>query len=171
MNIWGVCQEEVGLIVNWERTIRHRNANNQVESLTNNIENVFSNFCPNRIVECRHKDAPWMTNEIKQKLKEKTKIYQKFVKNRYDLGYKQLLNEKMLETSNLIASAKETYYKNEGKKLLDPSLGPKQYWSILNNFLGKNKMPIIPPLFEDVTEIFNTYFALQCTSFDNNDAA
>ena len=162
--------------VNWERSIRHKNVNNQVEFLTNSIESVFSNFCPNRIIECRHKDTPWMTNEIKQKLKEKTKIYRKFIKNRYDLGYKQLLNEKMLETSNLIAEAKDKYYKNEGKKLLNPSLGPKKYWSILNSFLGKNKMPIIPPLFEDgeiVTdylskaEIFNTYFASQCTPLDN----
>ena len=68
-----------------------------------------------------------MTCEIKQKLKEKAKVYKKYVKNKFDLGYRQLLNDKMFETSNLIASAKENYYKNEGKKLLDPSLGPKKY--------------------------------------------
>ena len=33
--------------------------------------------------------------------------------------------KKMIETSNLISNAKENYYKNEGKKLLDSSLGPK----------------------------------------------
>ena len=111
-----------------------------------------------------------MTSEIKQKLKKKTKIYKRFVKNKYDLGYKQLLNEKMTETSNLIATAKENYYKKEGSKLLDPSLGPKKYWSILNTFLGKKKMPTIPPLFDNgeiVTDylrkatIFNCYFASQ----------
>ena len=84
----------------------------------------------------------------------------------------------MIETSNLIANAKESYYKNEGKKLLDPSLGPKKYWSILNSFLGNKKMPTIPPLFDNgeiVTdylskaEIFNNYFASQCTPFDEND--
>ena len=51
--------------------------------------------------------------------------------------------EQMTETSNLILSAKEKYYKNEGVKLLDPSLGPKKYWSILNSFLGKKKMPVL----------------------------
>ena len=46
----------------------------------------------------------------------------------------------MTESSNLIVSAKENYYyKNEGKKLLDPSLCPKKYWSILNSFLGKKE--------------------------------
>ena len=37
-------------------------------------------------VTCSHKDATWMTSEIKQKLKEKTKIYKKYVENKYDIG-------------------------------------------------------------------------------------
>ena len=47
----------------------------------------------------------------------------------------------MIETSNLIANAKENYYKNEGKKLLDSSLVPKKYWSTLNSFLTNKNMP------------------------------
>ena len=82
------------LSVNWKRTTQYRNPNNQVEFLTKCIENTFFNFCPHKVVTCRHKDAPWMTSEIKQKLKEKTKIYKKYVINMYDLGYKELLNEK-----------------------------------------------------------------------------
>ena len=56
--------------VNWVRGIQHRNSNNQVEFLTNCIYNTFSNFCPHKIVKCYHKDAPWMTNEIKQTQRE-----------------------------------------------------------------------------------------------------
>ena len=77
------------------------------------MENICSNYYPNRIVECRHKDAPWMTNELKCDLKENTKIYRKFVKKKYELGYKQLLMEIMTETSHLIVSAKENCYKND----------------------------------------------------------
>ena len=33
--------------------------------------------------------------------------------------------------------AKERYFSEQGKKLLDPSLGGKKYWSILNNFCKK----------------------------------
>ena len=56
--------------------------------------------------------------------------------------------------------------------------GPKKYWSILNSFLGKKKMPIIPPLLDNgelVTDyqckadIFNNYFASQCMPLDNFD--
>ena len=76
----------------------------------------------------------------------------------------------MVETINLIANAKENYNKKEGKKLLDSSLGPKKYWSILNNFLTNKKMPTIPPLFENgesivdyptKAETFNNYFVPQ----------
>ena len=100
------------------------------------------------------------------------------MKNKHDLGYKELLNEKIVETSNLITEAKERYYKKEGNKLLDLSLGPKRYWTILNSFSGKNKLPTIPPIIENdelVTdyrskaEIFNNYFALQCTPLDGGD--
>ena len=97
--------------INWDRCIKNRNYNNQVEFLTNAISNAFSNFCPHKIIKCRHKDAPWLTSEIRQMLKEKNRIYKKYVKNKYDLGYKQLLHDKMAETSELIINAKENYYK------------------------------------------------------------
>ena len=66
--------------------------------------------------------------------------------------------------------AKERYFSEQGKKLLDPSLGAKKYWSILNNFLQKKNIPIIPPLWENgifvsscanKAELFNNFFASQ----------
>ena len=165
-------------MIDWERCIQHKDPFNQVEFLTNAILNVFTNFCPNKTIKCHFKDAPWMTNEIKLKLREKTKIYKKYVKNINDLGYKELLNNKRTEVADLVASAKQNYYVNEGNKLLDPSLGPKKYWSIINSFLGKSKLPIIPPLFEnddvicdfrEKAEIFNNYFASICTPLDDSD--
>ena len=74
-------------------------------------------------------------------------------------------------------AAKEKYFCEQGKKLLDPTLGPKKYWSILNNFLQKSNIPIIPPLWENSTfvsdcaekaEIFNNYFVSQCTPLDTD---
>ena len=80
--------------------------NNQLEFLSNCISSVFSNFCPNKVIKCCHRDAPWMTNVIKQRLKEKTKIYKMYVINKYDLGYKKLLNKCKRETCDLISSAR-----------------------------------------------------------------
>ena len=48
------------------------------KSISSLIVLCFTNFCPNKIITCRYKDAPWVTSEIKQKLKDlKTKIYKK----------------------------------------------------------------------------------------------
>ena len=181
--MWDYKNADIGNIrkslftINWERNIFHKNPNNQVEFLTESILNTLSNFCPNKIVIRRFKDKPWMTNEIKQKLKEKAKVYKKYVKNNFDPGYKQLLDEKIQQTSKLVMDAKERYFRGQGKKLLDPSLGPKKYWSILNNFLQNKNIPIIPPLWEngsyvsdcaEKAEIFNNFFASQCTPLDTD---
>ena len=100
------------------------------------------------------------------------KNYKKYVKNNFDPGYKQLLDDKIQQSSKLVMDAKERYFSEQGKKPLDPSLGAKKYWSILNNFLQKKNIPIIPPLWEngifvsdcaDKAELFNNFFASQST--------
>ena len=47
------------------------------------IINVFNNYCPNKIITCNDKDAPWMTDDIKHLLKENG-IYIWYVKNGYE---------------------------------------------------------------------------------------
>ena len=69
------------------------------------------------------------------------------------------------------------YYENLAKKLNNPLLQAKTYWSILKTFYNDKKIPLIPPLLVDdkhVTDIktkaniFNEYFAEQCTLLKNN---
>ena len=64
------------------------------------------------------------------------------------------------------------YYENLAKKLNNPLLQAKTYWSILTTFYNDKKIPLIPPLLVDdkfVTDmkmkadIFNNFFAKQCT--------
>ena len=72
---------------------------------------------------------------------------------------------------------KKEHFAKLSSKLDDPLLGPKTYWSILNGFLGKNKIPVIPPLIVNDTfetnlfkkaSLFNDYFARQCSLIDNS---
>ena len=69
------------------------------------------------------------------------------------------------------------YYENLAKKLYNPLLQAKTYWSILKTFYNDKKIPLIPPLLVDdkhVTDIktkaniFNKYFAEQCTLLKSN---
>ena len=77
----------------------------------------------------------------------------------------------------MIDDAKQTYLSREGVKLNDPMIGPKKYWSIINRFLNRKKIPIIPPILHGgnfITDplvkanIFNDFFAGQCTPFVND---
>ena len=85
------------------------------------------------------------------------------------------MNEMISKGSKLIEDAKDRYFKKIGTTLSSPETGIKSYWSLINRFLNKAKIPIIPPLLEndifvlDFTakaEIFNEYFLQQCTTID-----
>ena len=59
---------------------------------------------------------------------------------------------------------------------MDPTTSPKAYWSILKTILNNKKKPCIPPIyysnnyitdFIENTQIFNNFFAKQCTLVEN----
>ena len=60
---------------------------------------------------------------------------------------------------------------------MDSTARPKAYWSILKTLLNNKKIPGIPPIiyhnnnyitdFKEKTQIFNDFFAKQCTLVEN----
>ena len=59
---------------------------------------------------------------------------------------------------------------------MDPTTSPRVYWSILKTILNNKKIPCIPPIyysnnyitdFIENTQIFNNFFAKQCTLVEN----
>lgn len=180
--IWDYPKANVELIrrslseVDWENSLSGLHVNDQVKFLTNCITNVFKFFVPNKTIVCKDKDPPWMNNEIKNACLNKAKIYRHYVKNGRRTADQNELQNAATYSSNLISDAKTRYLSNLGDKLNNPLIGPKAYWSILNKFLHKRKIPIIPPIsfndnfITDVSEkarIFNEFFAAQCTLIQN----
>ena len=62
-------------------------------------------------------------------------------------------------------------------KLNDLKTSAKTYWSILKFFYNDSKIPLIPPLlvnnkivsdFTEKANLFNDFFATQCTPLSNN---
>ena len=162
--------------IDWERVFTGMNIDEKVTYLSDCVLNVFSNLVPNKIVTVRDKDAIWMTPEIKKLILEKAKIYKRFVKNgRHDLD-KQALREVTFRCTSAIRNAKKSYFEKLGNTLNDPNIGSKRYWSILNKFLHKRKIPKIPPIRDErnvlvsdtskKASIFNSFFAKQCTLID-----
>ena len=164
-------------MVNWERLFSNKDINTQVSIFNETILNVFSNYVPNKYITIDDKDPVWMNETIKLKIKAKDNMYKKYIQNgRFESDF-VLLETLITELNELVSTTKALYYENIGKKLNDPLLQAKTYWSILKTFYNGKKIPLIPPLLVDdkfVTDmktkanIFNKFFAEQCTPLKND---
>ena len=114
---------------------------------------------------------------LKLKLKLKNILFKQCIKNgRFESDF-LFLESIVNELNELISSTKALYYENLAKKLNNPLLKVKKYWSILKTFYNDKKIPLIPPLLvndkfvTDIqmkTNILNKFFVEQCTPLNNN---
>ena len=163
--------------VNWERLFGQVDINERVIKFNEVILNVFRNYVPNKYVIIDDKDPIWMNDFVKTKIKTKNILFKQCIKNgRFESDF-LFLESIVNELNELISSTKALYYENPAKKLNNPLLQVKTYWSILKTFYNDKKIPLIPPLLVDdkfVTDIqmkaniFNKFFAEQCTPLNNN---
>ena len=152
------------------------NPNEQVHLLNKTILNIMSNFVPNEERKVRPVDPPCLSDDIRRRLRKHNKIYKKFKRDGFKDEEKAKIEQSKSKINNAIQTAKEKYLQREGNKLCDPKIGQKTYWKIMNKFLNKCKVPRIPPLFQnrnfivncyEKAKLFNSYFATQCTPFEN----
>ena len=139
--------------------------------------NIFSNFIPNKTVTFNDQDPPWFGEKIKAKIELKNRVYKQYVKNGRPEDLYYLLQSLTSEISSYISKCKNDYFTRLGKKLGDPSRSIKTYWATLRILWNGEKVPNIPSLqvndeliseFEVKANIFNKYFASQCTTINNN---
>ena len=76
-----------------------------------------------------------MNENIKSKIKAKNKLYQEYVKKGKQETDFCALEESVGNLIDLILQTKISYYENLGRKLNDPTLQTKTYWSMLKWFL------------------------------------
>ena len=182
--IWDFSRADSRLIrramdeFDWDRAFTGVDLNRQVSLLTETITNIFSNFVPNKTITVRNKDALWMTDGVKRLILEKAKIYRRFVKRGRKVEDLQSLREITFRCKVAVKDAKDAYFSRLSNSLNDPNIDSKRYWSILNQFLHRRKIPKIPPvrdsnnvLISDVktkADVFNSFFATQCSLIDTN---
>ena len=83
-----------------------------------------------------------MNETIKSKIKAKNALYKKYIQNgRFESDFVYLENS-TIELNELISSTKALYYENLAKKLSNPLLQTKTYWSILKTFNNDKKNPL-----------------------------
>ena len=104
-------------------------------------------------------------------------MYNKYIKNGTFESDFVLLETLIIELNELIDTTKTLYYENLGKKLNNPLLQAKTYWSILKTLYNGKKIPLIPLLLvndqfvtdmKTKADIFNKFFAEQCIPLKND---
>ena len=95
------------------------------------------------------------------------KLCQVYVKKSRQETDFHALEESVHNLNNLILPTKKSYYENLGKKLNDPTLQSRTYWSVLKGFYNGKGVPVNPPLlvnkqfvtdFKARANIFNDFF-------------
>ena len=162
--------------VNWDRAFFNTNVNEKVFFFSNTILNILSNFIPHETIVCDDKDPPWFNRAIKSLIQEKDTFnkYRKSKNNIQLLQHLRLLQEKL---NSFISVSKQNYYSRMSTKLTKFHKSSKAYWSLLKTFLNNKKIPLIPPLyhqggfitnFKVKAELFNSFFASQCSLIKND---
>jgi len=181
--IWYYDKADVNAIMksielfNWNKHLNSiLNPNDQVKLLTDVLLNIYSNFIPNKDKTIRPHQAPWITQTIKNFLRNKNRVYKNFVRNGQPVEKLEGIQKIISEGSRMIEDAKQKYLLKVGNTLASQDTSAKKYWSLVNTVINKAKIPIIPPLFENglfVTDsaqkaqLFNDYFIRQCTTIEN----
>ena len=158
-------------LLDWERMFQNLDIDAQVDLLNETLLNIFENFIPNKIITCKNKEPPWASKKTKTAYHRMSRAFHNYNRRGRRDNDRRIVEETKKDYKDIVSSSKEAYFHKLGKKLNDSSLIPKTYWSILNNFLGKRKIPQIPPIifngtfvtdFKEKAMLVNDFFVNQC---------
>ena len=120
--------------MNWERLLDSKNINEHVIALNETILNVFRNYLPDKYITVDDKDPVWMNEIIKSNIKTKNFLFNQYIQNgRFESDF-VFIENLITEINEFISSTKNLYYENLAKRLNNPLLQAKTYWSILKFF-------------------------------------
>ena len=137
--------------------------------------NIFHNFIPHKIKKFDYKTPEWINRSIKLSLKKRSKLTKRYHSNP-TANNTEALDFQAKECTSLIIESKERFIAKMSAKLGNPKTVSKKYWSTINKFSSNKKAPIIPLVlvncelvldFEQKPNLFNKYFASQCTPIKN----
>ena len=66
--------------INWSDRFDEFDVDQAVDSFTNCLISVITQHIPQREITCCDRDAPWITDEVKEAIKRKHRVYTKYVK-------------------------------------------------------------------------------------------
>ena len=95
--------------VYWNFLFHGAPVNRKVMIFNKHLMNTFHNYIPNKINNCSYKWPPWMTDNVKSRVRERSKITKKYYKYGKMKSHLDELEKKTDECTVLILDAKEKY--------------------------------------------------------------
>ena len=112
---------------NWEKAFVNIFVDRKVDLLNETLLNIFRNYIPNKKIKFNYCQPPWMNDNIKRCLKERSKLTKFFYKNGQKREDKEKLEAKAAYCTEQIMKAKNDYTQRMTNKLNDPKVAPKTY--------------------------------------------
>ena len=95
---------------NWNRAFENLSVDEKVELLNDTLLNIFRNYIPNKKIKCDYRQPPWMTDNIKKSLKQRSKLTKIYYKNGQKNSDHIKVLEKSEECTSLIFEAKKIIF-------------------------------------------------------------
>ena len=112
----------------------------KVELLNETLLNIYRNYIPKKKkIKCNYRQPLCMTDNIKNSLKDRSKLTKIFYKNGQRKTDREKVLEKATECTNEILEAKKNYILKMSNTLEDSHNAPKTYWTILNRLIYNKK--------------------------------
>ena len=160
----------------WE-SLKSNDIDIYASNITNRISELVDKHIPNKKVKIRQFDPSWLTNEAKQLIRKRKRLFRKFKRTKsitdYD-NYKRFRNK----TTTEIRKLKQQETDKLAAKLCNNDIRPRDWWKTLKQFIKTSQSSSVPPLYKDdiiYTEeddkatLMNNFFVAQ-TELDETQA-
>ena len=181
--IWKYDQANIPLLkrdfslIDWDFCFRGASLDEMVSIFSEKFLSIASIHIPNEHKTFNDRDAPWVTPKVKSAVTRNHRVYKKWKDRGKPIDGKAYVKTVQSSTSTIIEEAKKSYLDKLSEKLSNPKSNSNIFWSAFKRILNCKKMSNIPPLiengifhscFSEKANIFNKYFAMQCTPLQNN---
>ena len=141
------------LKINWDSLIDNHNINTAAVNVTEKILEAAAKSIPNKMVQVRKNDPPWMNSNIRKMIRKRKRLNKKakITNNEIDWSNFRRIRNKCI---NYVRSSKKKFLEKQINKVDSiHTISTKQWWKTIKNLIGlPNKKLAYPTL------IFNNQY-------------
>ena len=113
--VWNYSQANIDNIkyaisnFNWSKAFENLSVDGELKHLNETLLNIFQNYIPNKKTKSNFRESPWINDNIKSSLKQRSKLTKIFYKNGLRKRDRIKVLEKSAECTKKILEAKNSY--------------------------------------------------------------